>query len=141
MAPSATSWSIWSRRSTIWRTSATAATHRTTFRSTSILSIRASNTKYYHADEQGRLIQGGLFTLDGVHPSAIAHGLLAYEFLKVMLRAGIVEDLELPWPTIFQNDLLYSNPIPIMQEIRNKEWLATLVVNFIQLLERVRGPG
>ena len=99
------------------------------------------NTKYYHADEQGRLIQGGLFTLDGVHPSAIAHGLLAYEFLKVMLRAGIVEDLELPWPTIFQNDLLYSNPIPIMQEIRNKEWLATLVVNFIQLLERVRGSG
>jgi hypothetical protein len=99
------------------------------------------NTKYYHADEQGRLIQGGLFTLDGVHPSAIAHGLLAYECLKVMQRAGIVADLDLPWPTIFQNDLLYSNPIPIMQEIRNKEWLATLVVNFIQLLERVRQTG
>jgi hypothetical protein len=76
-----------------------------------------------------------------VHPSAIAHGLLAYECLKVMQRAGIVADLDLPWPTIFQNDLLYSNPIPIMQEIRNKEWLATLVVNFIQLLERVRQTG
>lgn len=48
------------------------------------------NTKYYHTDSEGRVRQGGLFTLDGVHPSAISQGLLAYEFLKVMNAAGVV---------------------------------------------------
>lgn len=96
------------------------------------------NTKYYHADQTGKLVQGGLFTLDGVHPSAIAHGLLAYEFLKVMQKAGLVADTELPWSTIFANDRLYTNPITIMQEIYKKDFLATLVVEFIQLLDQVR---
>lgn len=53
------------------------------------------NTKMYHADEQGRLRQGGIFSLDGVHPTAIGQGLVAYEFLKVMKDAGIVGDTAL----------------------------------------------
>jgi len=96
------------------------------------------NTKYYHADQTGHLTQGGLFTLDGVHPSPIAHGLLAYEFLKVMQPAGIVPDTDLPWSSIFGNDLLYNKPISIMQEIYKKDWIASLVINFIGLLDRAR---
>jgi hypothetical protein len=96
------------------------------------------NTKYYYADENRHLIQGGFFTLDGVHPSPIAQGLLAYEFLKVMKSAGLVADADLPWTSIFGNDLLYTRPISIMQEIYKKDYLATLVVNFIQLLENAR---
>jgi hypothetical protein len=96
------------------------------------------NTKYYHADETGHLTQGGIFSLDGVHPSPIAHGLLSYEFLKVMARAGIVPNTDLNWSAIFGNDLLYTQPISIMQEIYNKDYLATLIVNFSQLLEQAR---
>jgi hypothetical protein len=47
------------------------------------------NTKYYHADTDGNLKQGGLFSLDGVHPTAIGHGIIAYEFLKAMAAANV----------------------------------------------------
>jgi hypothetical protein len=97
------------------------------------------NTKYYHADADGQLRQGGLFSLDGVHPSAIAHGLLAYEFLKVMRRAGVVGDTELRWDEIFANDLLYTRPITIMQELYRKDELAKHLVGLIRLLEGARG--
>jgi hypothetical protein len=97
------------------------------------------NTKYYYADKSAHLVQGGLFTLDGVHPSAIAHGLLAYEILKQLRDAHIVADAELPWSTIFANDRLYQEPISIMQELYNKDWLGQLVVHAIRLLEQARG--
>lgn len=102
------------------------------------------NTKYYHADVGGQMKQGGLFTLDGVHPSAIGHGLLAYEFLKTMNAAGATDvkgkivsakftDDE--WRTIFNNDTLYSKPITLMQELYGKQDLAKHVVKFIQLFK------
>lgn len=83
------------------------------------------DTKYYHADTRGRLRQGGLFGLDGVHPSAIGQGLIAHEFLKVMKKAGKVpEDADLNWPEIFAGDELYSDPIPTMHELYDKDWIA-----------------
>ena len=96
------------------------------------------NTKYYYADRSAHLVQGGLFTLDGVHPSAIAHGLLAYEILKQLRDVQIVPDADLPWSTIFANDRLYQEPISIMQEIYNKDWLGQLVVHAIRLLDQAR---
>jgi hypothetical protein len=33
--------------------------------------------------------QGGLFSLDGVHPTTIAYGLLAQEFINIMQKAGV----------------------------------------------------
>lgn len=87
------------------------------------------DTKYYHADTSGRLRQGGLFGLDGVHPSAIGQGLIAHEFLNVMQEAGIVaDDANLDWPSIFASDELYSNPIPVMHELYNKDWLAKYLI-------------
>jgi hypothetical protein len=38
------------------------------------------NTKYYHADTEGKLKQGGLFSLDGVHPTPIGHGISLTNF-------------------------------------------------------------
>jgi hypothetical protein len=91
------------------------------------------NTKYYYADAQGDLVQGGLFTLDGVHPSAIAHGLIAHEFMKVMKEAGIAFVEELSWAEIFANDLLYSEPIALTQWLYDHEELAERVISIIQL--------
>jgi hypothetical protein len=90
------------------------------------------NTKYYHADANGQLKQGGLFSLDGIHPTAICHGLLAYEFLKVMKTAGVVPDVELNWDVIFNNDTLYTKPITLMQEFYKKDDLAKHIVKLIQ---------
>lgn len=90
------------------------------------------NTKYYHADVDGQLKQGGLFSLDGIHPTAIGHGLMAYEFLKVMREASVVSDTELDWGAIFANDTLYTQPIALMQELYGKDDLAKHIVKLIK---------
>ena len=46
------------------------------------------DTRFYAANATGRT-QGGLFSLDGVHPTTSAYGLVADEVIKVMLRAGV----------------------------------------------------
>jgi hypothetical protein len=40
-------------------------------------------------DEQGRRSRGGLFSLDGIHPTTIGYGVLAQELIEVMERAGV----------------------------------------------------
>jgi hypothetical protein len=82
------------------------------------------DTKYYHADRRKRLRQGGLFSLDGVHPTAIGQGIVAHEFLRVMKRAGVAVDGSLNWPAIFKSDTLYCDPLSLMHELYNKDWLA-----------------
>jgi hypothetical protein len=95
------------------------------------------NTKYYYVDARGKLAQGGLISLDGVHPSAIAHGLIAHEFIKVMGDdAGVEFTNELDWPSIFANDRLYSQPITLMQWLYEHEELAERVLDVIQLFRR-----
>jgi hypothetical protein len=90
------------------------------------------NTKYYHADERGDLKQGGIFSLDGVHPSAIAQGLIAHEFLKTLRYAGVHPIADLNWTEIFASDTLYTSPITIMQEIYRKDWLAMRLIRFVE---------
>ena len=92
------------------------------------------NTKYYHASRDGELIQGGLFGLDGVHPTVIGQGLVAYEFLKIMQRAGVqnsggqvVDPNGLDWARIVQRDGLYSDPIGLMSEIYEHGDLMNLI--------------
>ncbi len=89
------------------------------------------NTKYYHADITGRLRQGGLVSLDGIHPSAIGHGLIAYEFLKKMKSVGVVSSTDLNWKEIFNKDDLYQKPIPIMHEFYEHEKLAECIIKLI----------
>lgn len=104
------------------------------------------NTRFYHADAQGVLKQGGLVGLDGVHPTAIGQGLLAHELLKVMraakVRKGdgasdqkIVSPSDLDWEFLFSKDLLYSRPISMMREIYQH---AELTEWFISVLECLR---
>ncbi|WP_205502438.1 SGNH/GDSL hydrolase family protein [Rufibacter psychrotolerans] len=96
------------------------------------------NTKYYQTDNQGRIKQGGIFSLDGVHPSAIGHGLLAYEFMRVMEKAGVIfsEKSALQWDKIYASDTLYSTPIPLVNELfehdKLKEWIAPFLKHFLE---------
>ena len=92
------------------------------------------NTKYYHATRDGRLVQGGIFSLDGVHPTIIGQGLVAYEFLKIMQSAGVrdsgnrvVDPDGLDWKTIVENDRLYSDPIRLISEVYEHSDLMNLI--------------
>ncbi|HEU4392074.1 MAG TPA: hypothetical protein VFR04_00405 [Solirubrobacterales bacterium] len=47
------------------------------------------DTRFFAAGTGGRTA-GGLVSLDGIHPTTIAYGILANEFMKVMGEAGVV---------------------------------------------------
>lgn len=91
------------------------------------------NTLFYHGRKDGSLESGGIFSLDGVHPTPIGQGLLALEYLKAMRRAGVAgaDPDALDWPSIVQTDRLYQKPLRIMSEFRqNKDliqWLVQLI--------------
>lgn len=77
------------------------------------------DVKYYGTDRKGRIQSGGIFSLDGVHPTAIGQGLIAWEFLKVMKTAGVsaANPDSLNWKAIFDSDDLRRVPLKITQEI------------------------
>jgi hypothetical protein len=94
------------------------------------------DTRYYHVDPQGGMQRGGLFSLDGIHPSAICQGLIAGEFTKVMqAEANIGFKLPLDWDAVFREDTLYQEPITMMQEVYQHEKLASHVVRLIQFIK------
>lgn len=92
------------------------------------------NTKYYHADTDGNLKQGGIFSLDGVHPTAIAHGLIAYETLKVMQGLSVpnADPNDLNWDLIIKSDKLYTQPISLMHEIYDNTKLAEWLMGILK---------
>jgi hypothetical protein len=46
------------------------------------------NSRFFQCDGNGRT-DGGLFSLDGVHPTTIAYGLIAQEIINIMKLAGV----------------------------------------------------
>lgn len=92
------------------------------------------DTRYYGTTRKGEIKAGGLFSLDGVHPTAIGQGLLAYEFLKIMKVAGSYQGnpaIDLNWKEIFESDDLYSKPINLLSEIYDNAELAKWVMQMI----------
>jgi hypothetical protein len=67
------------------------------------------DTRYLRVDpkEENPLnkYRGGLFSLDGVHPTTIGYGLIAHEFLKVMQNTNVTVN-PLDWDRIVANDTL-----------------------------------
>jgi hypothetical protein len=45
-------------------------------------------TRFFHSGPQGRT-DGGLFALDGVHPTTIGYGIIAQEVIRIMDAAGV----------------------------------------------------
>ncbi|MGB3533177.1 MAG: SGNH/GDSL hydrolase family protein [Microcoleaceae cyanobacterium] len=74
----------------------------------SILSLRL---------EKGKRVGGGLFSLDGVHPSTIGYGIIAEAFLQVMKEKGVADadPRYLNWDDIIAHDTLLQTP-PIFWE-------------------------
>ena len=47
------------------------------------------DTRFLTADGRGGRATGGLFSLDGVHPTTVAYGIVAQELVQVMEQAGV----------------------------------------------------
>jgi hypothetical protein len=94
---------------------------------------RTVNTVYYTVDRRAQMSAGGVFSLDGVHPTAIGHGLIAQEFLNAMQQAGLQPARGLDWNSIVASDSLYLNPIALMPELYDNTRLAELLLDLMRL--------
>ena len=93
------------------------------------------DTRFYHATSSGQMTQGGLFSLDGVHPSAIGQGLIAHEFLKVI--NGVRETTyAVDWEAVYSSDDLYMKPLRVMPWLRRQDDLAKLFLEISSVIGR-----
>ncbi|MGE5341283.1 MAG: hypothetical protein ACM3SY_07350 [Candidatus Omnitrophota bacterium] len=89
------------------------------------------NTEFYHIGKDGRMDHGGIFGLDGLHPTAIGQGLIAGEFQKVMKKAGVHFQSALDWKKIFESDDLYQHPLPVMQDLYKHELISEYMIKMV----------
>jgi hypothetical protein len=79
-----------------------------------------ADSRFFTSDATGRTA-GGLFSLDGVHPTTVAYGLIAQEFIGVMQEAGVQfmhgdgitpreGTVRLDWKNLVRRDSLVSQP-------------------------------
>lgn len=88
--------------------------------------VPSLDTRYIRLDnrKQGphQLRAGGLFSLDGVHPTTVCYGLLADEFLNSMKSSGVrAVDGSVPaldWDRIVAADTLITNPPLMLRDLR-----------------------
>ena len=71
--------------------------------------------------ENGIRTSGGLFSLDGMHPSTIGYGIVAEAFLIEMQKAGVAgaNPIHLDWTQIIDQDSLLQSPPVLWDDIIN----------------------
>ncbi|APE04798.1 hypothetical protein BM528_02615 [Alteromonas sp. RW2A1] len=86
------------------------------------------DTKYYDTSPDGDIASGGIFSLDGVHPTAIGQGIIAEEFLKAVKEARPEENVKsLDWQKIIASDSLRAKPITLMRELYEHDKLVKFI--------------
>ncbi len=75
-------------------------------------------TDYFRLNEEGKLYKGGIFSLDGLHPTTIGYGLMANVYLKTMAKAGVKFQRSINWDEVVREDTLVSNPPALLGELR-----------------------
>lgn len=77
-------------------------------------------TDYLRVDEDtGKVFKGGIFSLDGIHPTTIGYGLIAHLYKETMESHGIEFDKPLDWDHIIASDTLVTDPPYLLVELRN----------------------
>lgn len=78
------------------------------------------STDYLRIDhDNGKVYKGGIFSLDGIHPTTIGYGLIAHIYKQTMEKNGIKFDRPLNWKRIISNDTLITDPPFLLVELRN----------------------
>lgn len=78
------------------------------------------DSRFFASGPNG-MIAGGLFSLDGIHPTTITYGLMAQEFIRVMEQAGVVfmrrdgitpreGQVDVDWDRLIGRDSLIASP-------------------------------
>ncbi|WP_406698359.1 hypothetical protein V5E97_05825 [Singulisphaera sp. Ch08] len=92
-------------------------------------------TSHYFKLANRQRTHGGIFSLDGVHPTTMGYGLLAHEFIKVMRQAGVefrtpITGEPRPDPVLIdfarllkRDTLVHSPPQTLDDVISVAEWL------------------
>ena len=75
-------------------------------------------TDYLRLNESGKIYKGGIFSLDGLHPTTVGYGLMAHIYIQSMKQAGVKFSKPLDWDTIITEDSLISNPPLLLRELR-----------------------
>jgi lysophospholipase L1-like esterase len=90
----------------------------------------------FQTDRAGQRIGGGLFGLDGVHPTTIGYGLIAEVFLSAMQAAGVpgADPRRVPWHEVIANDNLLQSPPRVWDDVVS---VASQNATFWDLLFRV----
>jgi lysophospholipase L1-like esterase len=76
----------------------------------------------------GGRTQGGLFSLDGIHPTTIGYGIMAQEIIKIMQLAGVkfferdekterTGEIKVNFNRLIEQDTLISNPPKLVNNI------------------------
>ncbi|MGD8426863.1 MAG: hypothetical protein PVH63_04480 [Balneolaceae bacterium] len=78
------------------------------------------STDYLRIDEEnGKVYKGGIFSLDGIHPTTIGYGLIAHIYKETMESAGIKFDKPMDWDHIISSDTLITDPPFLLVELKN----------------------
>jgi len=86
---------------------------------------------------------GGLFSLDGVHPTTIGYGVLAHELLTVMKDANIpgADPAKLNWQWIVDNDTLVTDPPRLLENLQGLLGFLCSRGILPQLMQSIAGYG
>jgi hypothetical protein len=96
------------------------------------------NTKFYDVNSNGDIVDGGIFSLDGIHPTVIGQGIIASEFLKSMIANGSApSEAALNWTTIIKDDKLRQEPLKIINSLVNKWQAIDFIVNVVSAFGRL----
>jgi hypothetical protein len=76
------------------------------------------DTRFVSSD-RGRLAKGGLFSLDGIHPTTIGYALIADLLLREMAAVGVAVDRGLDWDAIVAADALVNKPPALLESLRD----------------------
>jgi hypothetical protein len=89
-------------------------------------------------NSNGDIVDGGIFSLDGIHPTVIGQGIIASEFLKSMIANGSApSEAALNWTTIIKDDKLRQEPLKIINSLVNKWQAIDFIVNVVSAFSRL----
>lgn len=77
--------------------------------------VPVPDSRFLTADGRGGRASGGLFSLDGVHPTTVAYGIVAQELMKIMTRAGVrFGNTDVDFDRLVRRDTLVRTPPQIL---------------------------
>lgn len=75
-------------------------------------------TDFIRLNKEGKIYKGGIFSLDGLHPTTIGYGLMANVYLKTMAGAGVKFERGINWDEVVAEDTLVNDPPILLAELR-----------------------